>query len=54
MNIILIVLPNGLRTYWLILRTNPCAVVASAMIRYGTDSQKELGYKIAEDCFKHS
>jgi hypothetical protein len=31
---------------------NPCAVVASAMIRYGTDSQKKLGYKIAEDCFK--
>lgn len=31
---------------------NPCAVVASAFIRYGTDSQKELGYKIADDCFK--
>lgn len=31
---------------------NPCAVVASAMIRYGTDSQKELGNKIAADCFK--
>lgn len=31
---------------------NPCAVVASAMIRYGTDSQKELGYKITADCFK--
>ena len=29
---------------------NPCAVVASAFIRYGTDSQKELGYKIAKDC----
>lgn len=29
---------------------NPCGVVASALIRYGTDSQKELGYKIAEDC----
>ena len=24
---------------------NPCAVVASAFIRYGTDSKKELGYK---------
>lgn len=31
---------------------NPCAVVASAFIRYGTDSQKELGYRIAADCFK--
>jgi len=31
---------------------NPCAVIASAMIRFGTDSQKELGYKIADDCFK--
>lgn len=31
---------------------NPCAVIASAMIRFGTDSQKELGYKIANDCFK--
>lgn len=31
---------------------NPCAVVASAMICNGTDSQKELGYKIAADCFK--
>lgn len=29
---------------------NPCAVVASAMIRYGTDSQKQLGLKIADDC----
>ena len=29
---------------------NPCAVVASAMIRYGTDSQKQLGFKIADDC----
>ena len=29
---------------------NPCAVVASAMIRYGTPSQQELGYKIAADC----
>lgn len=31
---------------------NPCAVVASAMIRYGTEEQKALGYKVAEDCFK--
>lgn len=31
---------------------NPCAVVASAFVRYGTDSQKELGYKIAGDCLK--
>ena len=31
---------------------NPCAVVASAFIRYGTESQKKLGYKIADDCFK--
>lgn len=30
---------------------NPCAVVASAFIRYGTESQKKLGLKIAEDCF---
>jgi hypothetical protein len=31
---------------------NPCAVVASALILYGTDSQKELGLKVAKDCFK--
>lgn len=31
---------------------NPCAVVASAMIRYGSASQRELGYKIADDCFR--
>ncbi len=31
---------------------NPCAVVASAFIRYGTESQKELGFKIANDCFE--
>ena len=31
---------------------NPCAVVASAFIRYGTECQKKLGLKIAEDCFK--
>lgn len=30
---------------------NPCAVVASALILYGTDSQKELGLSIAEKCF---
>lgn len=30
---------------------NPCAVVASALIRYGTEKQKDLGLKIAEDCF---
>lgn len=31
---------------------NPCAVIASALIRYGTDNQKTLGYNIANDCFK--
>ena len=31
---------------------NPCAVVASALIRYGTDSQKTLGYRITEDCLR--
>lgn len=30
---------------------NPCAVVASAMIRYGTTKQRELGFKIVSDCF---
>ncbi|MBQ2736463.1 MAG: hypothetical protein IJF26_03440 [Clostridia bacterium] len=30
---------------------NPCGVVASALILYGTKTQKELGYKIAKDCF---
>lgn len=30
---------------------NPCAIVASAMILHGTDSQKELGLKIAKDTF---
>lgn len=29
---------------------NPCGVVASAMIRYGTENQKQLGYQIADDC----
>lgn len=31
---------------------NPCAVVASAFIRCGTENQKELGYKITKDCFR--
>ena len=31
---------------------NPCGAVASAMIRYGTDYQKQLGYRIADDCLK--
>jgi hypothetical protein len=31
---------------------NPCGAVASAMIRYGTDAQKQLGYQIAVDCLK--
>ncbi len=31
---------------------NPCGAVASAMIRYGTESQKALGYQIADDCLK--
>lgn len=30
---------------------NPCACVASAFLRYGTKSQKELGEKIAKDSF---
>ena len=34
----------------MVFNPNPCAVVASAMICNGTDSQKELGYKIADDC----
>ncbi|MBQ7337317.1 MAG: hypothetical protein IJW40_02565 [Clostridia bacterium] len=29
---------------------NPCAVVASAFLRYGTPSQQKLGEKIAKDC----
>ena len=29
---------------------NPCGAVASAMIRYGTESQRALGERIAEDC----
>ena len=31
---------------------NPCGVVASALIRYGTPSQQALGLRIAEDCLK--
>ena len=31
---------------------NPCGAIASAMIRYGTESQKALGYQIADDCLK--
>lgn len=31
---------------------NPCAVIASALIRYGTESQKTLGYKVADDCIR--
>ena len=30
---------------------NPCATVASAFIRYGTDTQRELGLQIAKNCF---
>lgn len=30
---------------------NPCAIVASAFILFGTETQKQLGYKIANDCF---
>ncbi len=31
---------------------NPCAVVASAMIRYGTEAQIKLGYNIAKKCLE--
>jgi hypothetical protein len=31
---------------------NPCGAVASAMIRYGTEAQKQLGYRIADDSLK--
>lgn len=31
---------------------NPCGVVASAFIRYGSPSQKELGMRIADDCLR--
>lgn len=30
---------------------NPCAAVASAFICYGTERQKNIGLKIAKDCF---
>jgi len=30
---------------------NPCGCVASAFLRYGTPSQKDLGLRIARDCF---
>lgn len=29
---------------------NPCAAAASALIRYGTETQKELGLRVAKDC----
>lgn len=29
---------------------NPCAVVASALIRYGTPAQQALGLRVARDC----
>lgn len=31
---------------------NPCAVVASAFIKYGNDKQRELGSKIASHCIE--
>lgn len=31
---------------------NPCAVVASAFLKYGNDAQKALGYKIAKKCIE--
>ena len=31
---------------------NPCAVVASAFLKYGSNAQKVLGYKIAERCIE--
>ncbi|MBE6560008.1 MAG: hypothetical protein E7662_02680 [Ruminococcaceae bacterium] len=31
---------------------NPCGVVASAFIRHGSPSQKELGMRIADDCLR--
>lgn len=34
-----------------IFNPNPCGVVASALIRYGTEAQKKLGFKIVNDCF---
>lgn len=32
---------------------NPCAVVASAFLLYGSDVQRAMGRQIAEDCFAH-
>jgi len=32
---------------------NPCAVIASAMILYGSNSQKELGITVTKKCFEH-
>ncbi len=29
---------------------NPCAIIASALILYGTDKQKEMGYTVAKKC----
>lgn len=34
----------------MVFNPNPCGCIASALIRYGTDSQKELGYRVAGDC----
>lgn len=31
---------------------NPCAVIASAFIKYGNDGQKSLGYEIADRCIE--
>ncbi|MTK12027.1 MAG: hypothetical protein F8N39_08050 [Clostridiaceae bacterium] len=31
---------------------NPCAVIASAFIKYGNDGQKSLGYEIAARCIE--
>lgn len=33
--------------------SNPCAVVASAFIKYGNENQKALGIKIAERCMEY-
>jgi len=35
----------------IIFSPNPCAVVAGAFIRFGTENQKKIGLKTAEDCF---
>lgn len=31
---------------------NPCGVIASAMILYGNEKQKEIGYNVAKKCFE--